>query len=122
MLPLMRRPIALGLVLAACSPTEIDPSAHRPRLDLPAENSGTNPPPIVAPPSGSSSGSASTTMLPVRGGHLTFLAKTEGRFAAASDPNGPRVWIVNLSSGAVRTVELVEGDVPGRIAETRAGF
>lgn len=54
--------------------------------------------------------------LPISGG--TLLVSRDGRLAAVSDPEGDRVWLVDLAPLRVRAeVALAPGDEPGRIVE-----
>src|SRR4051794_20451409 len=57
---------------------------------------------------------------PLTGG--TLLALSDGTTAVASDPDRDQVYIVDLSTNAVRaTVALQAGDEPGRLVEDGAG-
>ena len=57
---------------------------------------------------------------PLTGG--TLLALSDGITAVASDPDRDQVYIVDLSTNAVRaTVALQAGDEPGRLVEDGAG-
>ncbi len=52
----------------------------------------------------------------------TLAIASGGRFAAVSDPEHDRVWIVDLSTGALHgKVELPEGSRPQRIVEDGSG-
>jgi len=78
---------------------------------------------IVAGPPRQPPPKASTA--PVRAVELsggTLAIASGGRFAAVSDPEHDRLWIVDLSSGALHgKVQLPEGSQPQRIVEDGAG-
>ncbi|MDH5672573.1 MAG: c-type cytochrome [Myxococcales bacterium] len=57
---------------------------------------------------------------PIEGG--TLLASADGLMAVAADPDRDRVSIVSLADAAVlHEVQLLDGDVPGRLVEDAAG-
>jgi mono/diheme cytochrome c family protein len=64
---------------------------------------------------------ASTPVPPLSGGTLLTLA--DAKTAAASDPDRDQVYLVDLSSNAVRaTIRLQPGDEPGRAIQDPAGL
>jgi hypothetical protein len=56
---------------------------------------------------------------PLSGGTLQVLG--DGAAIAVSDPDRDRVYLVDVKSGAVRTVALNPGDEPGRLVDDGAG-
>lgn len=62
---------------------------------------------------------ATTPLPPLSGG--TLLVLTGGATAAISDPERDRLYLADLSKGAVRSVALDAGDEPGRLIEDAAG-
>jgi mono/diheme cytochrome c family protein len=62
---------------------------------------------------------AARSVPPISGG--TLLITVDGTKAIASDPDRDQVYIVDLANKSIRTVVLLAGDEPGRIAEDGVG-
>jgi hypothetical protein len=62
---------------------------------------------------------AATSVAPISGG--TLLVTADGKTAVASDPDRDQVYLVDVSTKAVRATVLQPGDEPGRLVEDGAG-
>src|SRR5204862_5316171 len=56
---------------------------------------------------------------PLSGG--TLIVVGDGRTAVASDPDRDKVWVVDLPSKTVKSLDLQKGDQPGRLLVDSAG-
>ncbi|AKF04577.1 c-type cytochrome [Sandaracinus amylolyticus] len=113
--------IAVALVgLAACARNEdgpARPTPGTPPIDRPRVDSGVSPPPVH---DGGTIIQAAEPPPPISGGTLALTP--DGTWLVAADPELDTISIVDVETATLRdTIELTDGDEPGRVVIDGAG-